>query len=370
MRMGAFLVQFASMLVAAGVTGCGHDEGTPGSDEGGSSDGGSVDDVSEDLGPCTPDPVEYDDAALPCDSSCCYSLPRPTTVVTSDVACAIVAWQSGKGDGAACQQVCPGDCCFTNACVPPQGYLQAFAMQNPPSGPPNQLIVCPQLSCGITITCGTSCVGGRRTDGLIAPYRELRSEGERLAAMAWLEAVSVHAFERLERELSAHGAPPSLLRGARRARRDEVRHTAMTARLARRRGARPKVPDAPAPGPVRTLFDVALENAAEGCVRETWGALAGLVEAMTSRAPDLRRAMRSIGADEAFHASSAWAVHAWAMPRLSASERRRVHQAMRDAIAELRGGRNDHATSVEEPVDLAQVLRAATGGLPTPSQQL
>jgi hypothetical protein len=45
--------------------------------------------------------------------------------------------------------------------------------------------------------------------------------------------------------------------------------------------------------------------------------------------------MKSIAADECRHAELAWAVHAWAMPRLSATERLQVERAMKDAIAEI-----------------------------------
>src|SRR5262249_23648685 len=137
------------------------------------------------------------------------------------------------------------------------------------------------------------------------------------------------------RELDAHGAPPALRRDARRARRDEVRHTAMTTRLARRHGASPRLPEAQAQAAPRGVFEVALENAVEGCVRETYGAVQGLGEARTARDATMRRAMRSIAADECRHAELAWAVHKWAMPRLSAEQRRRVEHSMRDAIAEI-----------------------------------
>jgi hypothetical protein len=153
---------------------------------------------------------------------------------------------------------------------------------------------------------------------------------------AYLEAVSVHAFARLERELVAHGAPAHLVRGARRARRDEVRHTRVEVRLARARGAGvDHCPDAPGSQEPRSLFDVALENAVEGCVRETYGAVAGLVEARMSRDPSVRGAMRSIAPDECRHAELAWAVHRWAMQRLGDEERRRIENAMRSAVAEL-----------------------------------
>ena len=74
---------------------------------------------------------------------------------------------------------------------------------------------------------------------------------------------------------------------------------------------------------------------AYGCVRETYGAVAGLVEAQTSRDASVRRAMRCIAYDECRHAELAWAVHAWVLPRLSRGERTRVESAMQRAIAEL-----------------------------------
>jgi hypothetical protein len=153
--------------------------------------------------------------------------------------------------------------------------------------------------------------------------------------MAWLEAVSVHAFERLERELAAHGAPVRLRREARRARRDEVRHAALVRRLAQRRAGAPRRPDERALAPVRSLARLATENAVEGCVRETYGALVNFVDALASPDPELREAMRTIGEDECRHAELAWAIHAWALPRLSANEGARVQAAMRDAVGEI-----------------------------------
>ncbi|MEO8874282.1 MAG: ferritin-like domain-containing protein, partial [Polyangiaceae bacterium] len=100
--------------------------------------------------------------------------------------------------------------------------------------------------------------------------------------MAFLEAVSVHAFDRLEHELHAHGAQADLLLDARRARRDEERHTAMMTKLAARHGTYAQMPAAPKPTPIRSLVEIALENAVEGCVRETYGALRGLIESETA----------------------------------------------------------------------------------------
>jgi hypothetical protein len=262
--------------------------------------------------------------------------PAPSYTVTAAQACQMLEedGNSTVAYGPTCQQVCTA---AGMQCVFSESYASEVQALNPnPPSPDGAVwtLDCPTSPSTVTVYCQYRCIGGRLTHGYCAP-EGMSNEGERLAAMAYLEAVSVHAFERLECELEVHAAPPSLLREARRARRDEMRHTAMTTRLARRHGASPRLPEAPAPARARTLFDVALENAVEGCVRESYGAVRGLVEAQTSPDPTMRRAMQSIAGDECRHAELAWAVHAWAMPRLTGDERRAVERAMKDAVAEI-----------------------------------
>jgi hypothetical protein len=273
------------------------------------------------------------DGSVQCTGPCCGGTNPDTHSVTPDVACGILG-QPGLGASSPCVTVCGGG----KSCSLPTSYEQQFTALNADAGlaaDGGRDVVCPNVTGDLTVTCYQMCTG-RRTAGFAeAGGATPRSEGERLAVMARLEAISVHAFDRLGRELTAHAAPSSLARDAGRARRDEVRHTAMTARLARRRGSTARLPDAPSPGPVRSLFEIALENAVEGCVRETYGAVTGLIEARTSRDRELRRAMGSIAADECRHAELAWAVHAWALPRLSSAERERVEVAMREAIAQV-----------------------------------
>jgi hypothetical protein len=261
--------------------------------------------------------------------------------VSPDQACALLAESYPLGSislGASCTAIC-GQAYYD--CELPADYVAQAQALNPDAGPlpadgGPRAVQCPSTTGTVTVTCVEMCTG-RLTAGYVAPERAdaARGDGERFADMAWLEAVSVHAFARLERELTVHGASATLLRDARRARRDEVRHTAMTARLARRAGGVVRMPEPPARAPVRSLFEIALENAVEGCVRETYGAVAGLVEARTTRDRSLRRAMGTIADDECRHAELAWAVHAWAPPRLSADERRRVERAMREAQEEI-----------------------------------
>jgi len=235
-----------------------------------------------------------------------------------------------------CQQLCGNP--YYNECVLPASFVTQVEALNPDAGAApedgaTRSLQCPTSPQTLTVQCEANCTG-RLTEGYGAPKRA-QGAGERLAARAYLEAVSVYAFDRLEHELRFHRAPPALLRDARRARRDEARHTAMMSRLARERGGLPRHPEAPALARERPLFQIALENAVEGCVRETYGAVQGLLEARTSVDPALRRAMQSIGADECRHAELAWAVHAWAMARLTDPERRTVEHAMRSAICEI-----------------------------------
>jgi hypothetical protein len=176
---------------------------------------------------------------------------------------------------------------------------------------------------------------GRRPVGLRSAARTVDSGFARhLADAAWLEAASVDAFGVLRRELRAHGAPRRLLRAASRSKRDERRHARATKALAKAFGVdvAPVERDA---APLRSLAELALENAVEGCVRETWGALVALRQASHAREPAVRATMRRIARDEARHAQLAWAVDAWLHPRLSPAERQQALAARRVAVSEL-----------------------------------
>jgi hypothetical protein len=196
----------------------------------------------------------------------------------------------------------------------------------------------------LTLECATGVFScgpgiGRRPEGLAAttPARGVDRVGALLAEMAHLEAASVHAFRRLGDELTAKGAPRALVRCAERSARDEVRHARVTSRLARRRGAKPPpVVVARRPRGSRSLVDFAIENAVEGCVRESFGALVATRQARAARDPRVARAMARIAVDETRHAALAWEIARWLRPRLEAGERARVTRAMRGAIASLR----------------------------------
>lgn len=171
----------------------------------------------------------------------------------------------------------------------------------------------------------SNCVIGRLTDGVAGPQRTPHTDlGSYFAEMARLEATAVLAFERLERELSALGAPAALVARAHSAARDEARHTDMVNALAAAFGGdHAEAPVAPA-WPTRSALDLALENAAEGCVRETYGALVATYQAASAEDPRVRAALTRIAADETEHAAFSWDLGAWLDQQLTSAEQAQV----------------------------------------------
>jgi len=205
----------------------------------------------------------------------------------------------------------------------------------------------------------TICQGGRLPPGLCSRAQTPASTplGSYLASMAHLEAASVPAFAQLAGELRRFAAPPALARGALRSRADETRHARLIAHLARCRGGHPTRPQL-RPTPPRRFTDVVEDNAIEGCIRETYGAMLAHLQARRAADPELRRAFAHIAVDETRHAALSWAIHRWAERRLQPRERRRLARRRRAAAERLR-------------VDLTRafdpsVHRAA--GLPTPDE--
>jgi hypothetical protein len=187
-----------------------------------------------------------------------------------------------------------------------------------------------------TVACGLCNGVGRRPAGLrkSSATRAPSALGAYFADASRLEAASVHAFERLRDELRALGAPPELIRMAERSARDEVRHARVTGRLARRHGAVP-APARVKRGALRALERVAHENAVEGCVRETFGAMVATWQAARARDPQVRKSMVGIARDETRHAALAWAVARWAESRLDEHARSRIARARRAAVRAL-----------------------------------
>jgi hypothetical protein len=176
---------------------------------------------------------------------------------------------------------------------------------------------------------------GRRPAGLRGAGQRSRDAFARhLGDAAWLEAASIIAFRELRRELRSHRAPPRLLRALSRSARDERRHARASNALARRFGVPVAPVQSPKPAP-RSLLELALENAVEGCVRETWGAMIALRQAKRATEPGVRATMSRIAPDEVRHAELAWAIDRWLIARLTPTEREQVRAARATALSEL-----------------------------------
>jgi hypothetical protein len=186
---------------------------------------------------------------------------------------------------------------------------------------------------------------GRMPSTLHVDTTPARDVGAYFAQAAELEAASVVAFEMLEDELRAFDAPASLGRRARRARRDEVRHARAMASLAGVPRVRARKA---AEQPRRSLEAMLVENAREGCVGETVGALLAVHQATHAREAKVRAAMARVAKDEARHAALAWAVHEALMPRLSSRARAAVEAELAKAFEAYQAGLAVGADVAEE----------------------
>jgi hypothetical protein len=177
---------------------------------------------------------------------------------------------------------------------------------------------------------------GRRPEGL-APCRAVASSelGAFFAQIAYLEAASVEAFKRLARELMQLQAPADLAIDCLHAATDEVRHAAQIGELAERFGGTVAEPEL-TPAAPRSMLALALENAVEGCVRETYGALEASFQAEHAIDPEVRAVMSGIARDETAHAALSWRIHAWLEDQLPVEDWRKVEGAMGEAIGHLR----------------------------------
>jgi len=203
------------------------------------------------------------------------------------------------------------------------------------SGGTSPVIQCDTTEYPVCLPEGTVC-GRRSRFSSPDPAPAIRAQdgtSRLLAAMARLEADSVIAFRDLARSLAAHRAPRRLVVRARQAATDEVRHARMMARLI---GYRPvlRSPRGRAHGSP-SLLEVCTDNAAEGCVRETFGALLASWQAKHARRVDIRETMAAIAIDETRHAALAWGIDAWAAHHLSPHERRLVQGAREEAKCRL-----------------------------------
>jgi len=241
--------------------------------------------------------------------------------------------------------------------IPEGGVIDCNAICGPPTDSTQsyecRAISSTEVECTFVYDVCNQPAGRRPSHFVARRSRGATREGAWLAAMAQLEAASVFAFEMLRDDLARLGAPRSLRRDAEVAANDERRHARLVGSLASSRGADPSAPRRPAPR-VRSLRSIARENAVEGCVRETFGALVAWHQALHAEDADVREVMREIAADETRHAALAFGVDAWARTRLEPGDLRAIRRSEREARRTLR---------IRAPRELARRL-----GLPSPRE--
>jgi hypothetical protein len=186
--------------------------------------------------------------------------------------------------------------------------------------------------------CSTFPVAGGRPPLGLRPRGAIVARdaaGAFFAQMAHVEAAAVDGFVELATALAVHGAPSSLVDDARSAAEDERRHARVAAAFARRFGAGALPPVEIDPVAAPSLETLALQNAREGCVLETYGAVVTQWQSRTAGDRAVRRAFVNIARDELRHAELAFAVARWLHARLDEAARRRVRDAQREAAAAL-----------------------------------
>lgn len=216
---------------------------------------------------------------------------------------ASVATMSAPIDKKVCQSLCggDGDACEITSIVEP-----AF--------PANRHVVCFAYR---ENGCPSGWGSGRLPEGLALDPRCATTLGDYFARAAALESASVVSFRRLAADLARHGAPRALVRRAERAAGDEKRHARLTRQLARRFGGE-RVRARIVPSTPRTLREIAIENAREGCVGETLGALLLFARARECADAEVRATLRAIARDEIAHAALAWDLRAYFLEHLDA----------------------------------------------------
>lgn len=212
----------------------------------------------------------------------------------------------------------------------------------------------------MTYTFPYDCVAGRKPAGLAGTLQAgARSPvGMWLAQMAHLEAAAIYAFANTARQLARHGAPRDLVARSVAAIAQEVDHARIMAGLARRWGVEPPVVYMTQP-PDQTVLELCLDNAVEGCVRETYGAVVATYQSHAATDRDVRAALRQIARDETDHAETSFAIDRWARAQLDTEQLARVDAAVAAAIAGL-------LARADQPVEpeLTALL-----GLPGPTEK-
>lgn len=182
-----------------------------------------------------------------------------------------------------------------------------------------------------------SCEGGRKPPGLLSDGNTFVGNsaiGNWWARLCHLEDAAVHAFVQLAKELAALRAPRNLIDRALEAADDERKHVQMTKAMAIRHGVIPQTAQC-APTQLRDLWSLALDNATEGCIQESFAALQ--TQWQSTKATDFISAwvLNKIGEDETRHGELSWEIHAWCCEQLTSENKRQLEKAQKATLLDL-----------------------------------
>ena len=155
-----------------------------------------------------------------------------------------------------------------------------------------------------------------------------------LLRAAQSERASVQSFLLFAQELKNHGAPSPLITRLHKAAKEEIEHARMMQRLCQERGLTLPPLSESAPQQ-RSLLEMAIENAVEGCVHERYAALQAHYQAYHLEDERLRVYFSKIAREETEHTALADDIHTWLMSRLTQSEQTMVMQRQKAAQSAL-----------------------------------
>lgn len=215
---------------------------------------------------------------------------------------------------------------------------------------------CSIVDAGV-LTCSVCCGGGRAPPGLLALSAVDGSAGSWLARMAELEAAAVPAFAQLADELDAHHLE-GYAHHARQAALEEVSHARAVTRLALGFGHCPGALRLAPSDEVRSLEEIAVDNASEGCGRELFGAVLNRWQGMHAADARVRAVMGSIADDEHSHARYSFALAEALSSRLSVAQRRRTKEAQERMLSRL--AHEDSPGSTRQLLGLMDIEQVAS----------
>ncbi len=218
------------------------------------------------------------------------------------------------------------------------------------------------LRCSGTVS--PICLGRRPLGHVDQPGTVAPALAQYTATCAHLEQASVTAFRELAALLERMSAPVELIERCRQAALDEVEHARLFHALARDLGATIVPPSQRKVA--SSLVEVAVHNAVEGCVHETWAAFLASWSAERAHGAVLRAVHQQLAPDELEHAELSWMLLTWLYVQLDESGKTRVRDALRTGLARLPALARTQAATIPAELGLPQpetlALAAASVG--------